>query len=143
MASIRREIWIKRPADEVWAIVTDAAAIQKWFPGIVHSEFIPSDADGSPAIRKVVLATGLKLTEEIVTNDPLIRRFQYRITGGVFREHLATVDVIEVDDDNCLAVYGTDAVPDVMALILGGASGEALENLRDLALQVATKPEEH
>ncbi len=143
MATIRRELWINRPAQEVWDVVSDAGAIHKWFPGILNSEYHPSEAPGSPGTRKVELATGLTLTEEIVTNDPLLRRFQYRIVGGAFKEHLATVDVIEIDSNNCLAVYGTDATPNVMALILGGASGEALENLRDLVSPATTtEPEE-
>ena len=37
-----------------------------------------------------------------------------------------------VGDGTSLLVYGTDAKPDVMALVLGGASGAALEGLRDL-----------
>lgn len=144
MATVRRELLIDRPADEVWQVVSDAGAIHKWFPGIIKSEYIPSVSPGEPATRKVELGSGLSLVEEIVTNDPLLRRFQYRIAGGAFREHLATVDVIEIDPERCLAVYGTDASPDVMALVLGGASGEALENLRDLVVaNSSTEPEDN
>ena len=45
------------------------------------------------------------------------------------REHLATLDVIDLGDGTSLAVYAVDAVPDTMALILGGAAGNALEHL--------------
>ncbi|MGB6057721.1 MAG: SRPBCC family protein [Microthrixaceae bacterium] len=138
MATIRRELMIERPADEVWSVVGDAGAIHRWFPGIVSSTYTPSVSPNTPATRKVELASGLSLVEEVVTNDPLLRRFQYRITGGAFKQHLATVDVIEIDEKRCLAVYGTDATPAVMALVLGGASGEALENLRDMVIANAT-----
>ncbi|MGB3411830.1 MAG: SRPBCC family protein [Microthrixaceae bacterium] len=134
MATIRRELMIDRPADEVWRVVGDPGTIHRWFPGIVASTYSPSDSPATPATRKVELASGLSLVEEVVTNDPLLRRFQYRITGGAFKQHLATVDVIEIDEKRCLAIYGTDATPAVMALVLGGASGEALENLRDLVI---------
>ncbi|HTO00160.1 MAG TPA: SRPBCC family protein, partial [Microthrixaceae bacterium] len=133
MATTRRELLIDRPADEVWKIVGDPGSIHTWFPGIVSSKYTPSDTPDVPSTRQVNLASGLSLVEEILTNDPILRRFQYRITGGAFKVHLGTVDVIEIDDDHCLAIYGTDAVPAVMALVLGGASGEALENIRDLA----------
>ncbi|CAN5512174.1 hypothetical protein BH10ACT3_BH10ACT3_08210 [soil metagenome] len=129
MASIRRELRIDRSADDVWAIAGDPATIHRWFPGIVSSTVEVTD---DATLRHVVLGTGIPLVEQIVTNDAITRRFQYRITGGFFREHLGTVDVIALSDQSCLAVYGTDATPDVMALVLGGASGVALENLRDL-----------
>lgn len=132
MATIRRELLIDRPADEVWKILGDPASIHTWFPGIVSCSYSPSESPEVPDTRQVELASGLSLVEEIITNDPILRRFQYRIAGGAFKHHLGTVDVIEIDADHCLAVYGTDAVPAVMALVLGGASGEALENVRDL-----------
>jgi hypothetical protein len=62
--------------------------------------------------------------------DPLQRRFQYRITG--MKEHASTLDVIDLGDGTCLVVYGVDADPNTMALVIGGAAGNALENLRTL-----------
>ena len=38
------------------------------------------------------------MPEEIVTNDPIQRRFQYRITAPMFRDHLGTIDVIDLGD---------------------------------------------
>jgi hypothetical protein len=122
MATVRRELRFDRPAAEVWATVGDPGTIHEWFPGIVDST-----VDGD--VRTITLGSGVSLTEQIVTNDPVLRRFQYRITGGLFRQHLGTVDVIGLDDDSCLAVYSTDAEPDVMALVIGGASGAALREL--------------
>ena len=129
MATIRRELRIHRPADEVWAIVGDPGTIHEWFPGIVSCT-VETTEEGT--VRTVVLGSGMQLVEHVVTNDPIARRFQYRIAGGVFREHLGTIDVIDLGDGTCLGVYGTDAVPDVMALVIGGASGEALEGIRRL-----------
>lgn len=129
MASVRRERLIPHPAQSVWQILGDPTSLGEWFPGVVECSYEPSDEAGMIGTRVVTTAAGLSLTEEIVTLDPLLRRLQYRIAGGVLRHHLATVDVIEIDDSFCLAVYGTDAVPDVMAIILGGASGEGLANV--------------
>jgi len=130
MATVRRELRIHRPAAEVWGIVGDPGTIHQWFPGIVSCT-VEATVDGT--IRTVVLGSGIQLVEHIVTNDPIARRFQYRIAGGVFREHLGTIDVIDLGDDTCLTVYGTDAAPAVMALVIGGASGVALEGIRSLA----------
>lgn len=133
VATVRRELRIPRPPDQVWAIVGDVGAIHRWFPGIVGCT-LSSDDDGGQ-IRTVELGTGMRLVERVVTNDPILRRFQYRIEGGVFREHLGTIDVHDLGEDTSLVVYGTDALPDVMALVIGGASGAALHRLAELLEQ--------
>lgn len=130
MASIRRELCIDRPATEVWPLIGDPGRIHEWFPGIVECTVNETD-DG--VSRTVTLGTGIPLVEDVVTNDPIAHRFQYRIGGGIFKEHLGTVDLIDLGDGTCLGVYSTDAVPNVMALVIGGASAGALENIKSLA----------
>jgi hypothetical protein len=93
-----------------------------WFPGIVDCE-----VDGTT--RTITTGVGLTLVEVILTNDPLQRRFQYRIAGGLFREHLATIDVVELAPERCLITYASDADPATMAIVLGGAMTGALEEL--------------
>jgi uncharacterized protein YndB with AHSA1/START domain len=121
---VRRQVRINRPADEVWAIVGDPSRVQEWFTGIDSST-----VDGST--RVVTTGSGLPMPEEIITNDPIQRRFQYRITSGMFKEHLSTIDVIDLDDGASLVVYAADADPGTMALIIAGAAGSALLELRD------------
>jgi len=123
--SVRRHVRINRSAEDVWAIIGDPARIQDWFPGIVASE-----VDGTT--RVITTGAGLPMPEQIVTNDPLQRRFQYRITAPLFTEHLSTLDVLDLDDGTCVVVYGADAVPATMALVIAGAAGNALEHLRDV-----------
>jgi hypothetical protein len=121
--TVRRSVRIARPAEEVWAIVGDPGRIAEWFTGIVSAT-----VEGST--RVIVTGSGLPMPEEIITNDPLQRRFQYRITAPVVREHLSTLDVIDLEDGSCLVVYSADANPSVMALVIAGAAGSALETLR-------------
>lgn len=123
--TVRRHARIARPAAEVWALVGDPGRIQEWFPGIDSST-----VDGSS--RVIVTGAGIPMPEEIVTNDPIQRRFQYRIVAGPVREHLSTLDVIDLGDGTCLVVYAADADPSTMALVIAGAAGNALENLRAL-----------
>ena len=130
MASIRRELRIDRNAAQVWPLIGDPGRIHEWFPGIVSCT-VETTEDG--VSRTVTLGTGIPLVEHIITNDPIAHRFQYRIAGGVFKEHLGTVDVIDLGDGTCLGVYSTDAVPDVMALVIGGATGTGRENIKALA----------
>ncbi len=122
--SVRREVRINRPADEVWAIVGDPARVAEWFTGIEKA-----DIDGTT--RVVTMGSGLAMPEEIVTNDAILRRFQYRITAPMFREHLSTIDVIDLGDGTSLVMYAADADPGTMALIIAGAAGSALLQLRD------------
>jgi hypothetical protein len=122
-ASVRRQVRFHFPAEDVWAIVGDPARIAEWFPGIVSAT-----VEGST--RVVMTGSGLPMPEEIVTNDPLQRRFQYRITAPMIREHLSTLDVLDLGDGTSLAVYCADTNPATMALVIAGAAGNALEHLR-------------
>ena len=123
--SVRRHVRIARSAAAVWERIGDPARIQEWFPGIVASE-----VDGTT--RVITTGAGMPMPEEILTNDPIQRRFQYRITAPLFQEHLSTLDVIDLEDGTCLVVYSADAAPSTMALVIAGAAGSALEHLRDL-----------
>jgi len=123
MATLRREVVIDRNADEVWRVVGRPELLHLWFPGII-------DCAVEGKLRTITMATGLPMPEEIITNDSLQRRFQYRITAPMFRQHLATLDVIELSPSSCIVVYSTDADPDVMALGIGAATGDALLELR-------------
>jgi uncharacterized protein YndB with AHSA1/START domain len=124
-ASVRREVRIDAGADEVWAVVGDPTRLAEWFPGVASCT-----VDGTS--RVVTTGSGLPMPEELLTIDRLQRRFQYRIAAPPFKEHLATVDVHDLCDGTSLVVYGTDADPATMALVLGGAAGNALQHLRDL-----------
>jgi uncharacterized protein YndB with AHSA1/START domain len=120
--SVRREVVIDAGAEELWAIVGDPGRVQEWFPGIESSHL-----EGTA--RTITLSSGQVVTETIVTRDPLQRRLQYSSDGPMCRRHLATLDVVPIDEGRCLVVFGTDAEPAASALALGGAAGAALENL--------------
>lgn len=124
-ASVRRQTEIAVPADAAWAVVTRADVLATWFPGLRQVVM------KTPTIRTITTGMGLSLDEEILTNDPLQRRFQYRITGGFFTEHLASVDVIPLAAGRCLATYASDADPATMAIVLGGVMEAALVSLRE------------
>ena len=123
--SVRRHVRIERDAADVWALVGDPARIHEWFPGITAST-----VDGTT--RLVTTGDGRTIPEEIVTQDAVQRRFQYRLAVPFVREHLSTLDVIDLGDGSCLVVYGADADPSTMALVIAGAAGSALEHLRCL-----------
>lgn len=137
--SVRREVVVGVDAATAWRVVGRPELLHHWFPGVVGCRV-------AGATRTVTLGTGLTLDEAILTLDPLQRRFQYRITGGFFTEHLASVDVIGLDDRTCLVTYASDAAPAAMAVVLGGATAAALAELKrgleagDLPVAAGTTP---
>jgi hypothetical protein len=123
LGSIRHEVRIDRPAEQVWALVGDPARLAEWFPGIVACA-----VDGSS--RVITTGAGIPMPEEILVNDPVQRRFQYQITAPLFRFHRGTIDVIDLGAETSLVVYSTDADPRTMALTIGGGTAGALDELR-------------
>lgn len=123
--SIRREVRMAASPEAIWAYVGAPERLAEWFPG-----FTACSVEGDT--RLVTTASGLPLPEKILTNDRLQRRFQYRITAPVFVEHTSTIDVLDLGDGTCLVVYSVDAEPSTMALVIGGAAGNALTHLRRL-----------
>jgi uncharacterized protein YndB with AHSA1/START domain len=123
LGSVRHEVRIDRPAAAVWALAGDPARLHEWFPGI-------SDCTVDGDTRTIVTGAGLSLPEEILVRDPVIRRLQYRITAPLFRHHRGTIDVIDLADGTCLAVYSQEADPRTMALMIGSGCREALDELK-------------
>lgn len=126
MATLRSDITIDRPAEEVWAVVSDAGRISEWFPSVLTST---ASGDG----RSCELQGGVPLEEEIVTNDPALRRFQYRIVGGGVpaSSHLGTIDVLALDDARSLVVYSTEISPDELAGTMGPAVEGGVRGLKE------------
>lgn len=123
LGSIRHQIRIARSADDVWQRVRDAAGLHTWFPGLTGC-----DVEG--AVRVIHLGSGMSMPEEILVNDDVQRRFQYRITAPIFRHHRGTIDVIPLGEEECLVVYSTEADPRTMALTIGGGTAGALDELK-------------
>jgi hypothetical protein len=121
--SVRREVTIAVDAAVAWAVVGRPELLHLWFPDIVDCR-VEGDR------RTITLASDLTMVERILTNDQIQRRFQYRVEGGMFAEHLASVDVIGLTHRSCLVTYANDADPAPLAVVLGGATERALAELR-------------
>ncbi len=123
--SVRHEVRVATAPGAVWELVGDPARLAEWFPGI---ESCTVDGDQ----RLVTTRAGLPMPEQLLTVDGTQRRFQYRITAPLFREHLGTIDVHDLGDGTSLVVYATDADPAPLALVIGGAARAALAGLPTL-----------
>jgi len=122
LGSIRHHIRIRRPAATVWELAGDPTRLHEWFPGIASCRV-------DRTIRTIILDSGLPMPEEILVKDDVQRRFQYKITAGVFTYHRGMIDVIDLGDATSLVVYSTDCDPRAMALTIGGATAGALDEL--------------
>jgi hypothetical protein len=120
--SARHAVRLPCSPDDPWALLGAPERVHEWFPGIVSCT-----VDGIH--RVVVTGSGLPMPEDLLTVDPTLRRLQYRITAPMFTEHLSTLDVHDLGDGTCLAVYSVDADPAVLALVIGGAARAGLESL--------------
>jgi hypothetical protein len=107
----------------VWVLAGDAARLHEWFPGIVACT-----VDGTH--RTITTGAGFDLPEEILVQDDVQRRFQYRLDMPVIAHHRGTIDVIDLGDGTCLAVYATEADPRTMALVISGGANGALDELK-------------
>ena len=125
MATIRRDIHIACPPDDVWALVGDPARLHEWFP--------VKDCRVEGTKRWVTLPTGIVFEEDIVVVDDRSRRFQYSIVNNpLIKDHFGTVDVIDDRHGHTILSYSTQCTPNVLALVTAGASGEALRNAKKI-----------
>lgn len=125
MATFRFHTRTAAAPDEVWRVLTDVDLIPDWFPGVDKASF-----DGVHRILE--LDTGGRLTAEVVTTDPELRRFQYRFVDGMpqpIEHHLGTLDVIE-DGTGSLVVYSQEIRPDALGAVIGPAVAGGIEGIR-------------
>lgn len=110
MATIRNEILIDIPAEDVWAAVRDFGAVHKRLvPGFVTDSRLEGDA------RIVTLANGLVAREELVSIDDGARRLVYAIVGGQARHYNASVQVFAEGEGRNRFVWIIDLLPNELA----------------------------
>ena len=124
MPTLRSHVVIDAAPDAIWKVVSDAPHVADWFPAMTESA-------GDDTHRTVVLQDGATLREAVVTADPQLRRFQYRVVGGDLpvESHLGTIDVIELTPQRSIVVYSTEIEPASLAEPFEAAISEAVRAL--------------
>ncbi len=124
MATIRKEILINPPAEEVWDVIRDIGAIHTRFaPGFV----VDTRLEEGGAARIVTFSDGTIARELIVTLDNDARRLAYAVVGGRASHHNASFQVFATREGGTSLVWITDVLPDTVApaftgMIEGGAT---------------------
>lgn len=109
MASLRFTTRINRPVGDVWDVISTPDAIVHWFPGVLSAETRDN-------VRKVRGGSEEQISEiedRITTNDSALRRFQYHVEG--VEGHLATVDVLEIGNNDTLVIYSVELADPALA----------------------------
>lgn len=123
MASIRKEILIEVPAEEVWAAVRDVGEVHRRLaPGAVSDVRLDGDT------RVVTFSNGLVVRELIVDIDDDSQRFAYAAVGGRARHHNATMQVFTEGGHRSRLVWITDLLPNELA----GTVSVLMEQLGDI-----------
>ena len=110
MASIRKEISTKAPADAVWDALRDLGALHtRLVPGFV------TDTQVEPGARIVTFGNGMVVRESIVTVDEGERRIVWSATGGALTHHNGSAQVVSGTTGETGVVWIADLLPDAAA----------------------------
>ncbi|WP_433656278.1 SRPBCC family protein [Nocardia sp. CA-128927] len=138
MASVKKELIIEVPVENIWAIIRDfAAGPVRMAPGYaVDSKLV------GPDTRVVDFANGSNLRERLVTIDDDDRRFVYSIIGGsVTPEHNnATMQVFPHGDGHSRFVWIHDVLPAEVAEAFSAGMDEGLRSFKQSQEGVAASP---
>lgn len=118
MASIHKEIRVRKAQDFVWDAIRDVGAIHKRLvPGFVVDCRLEGDS------RYLTFGNGMTIREIIVDVDDQILRHAWSARGAPFTHHNASIQVFAEDDVTCRLVWIADIMPNEIA----GAIAEMIQ----------------
>lgn len=107
MASIRKEILIQAPAEEVWSALRDVGALHtRLVPGFVTNTRV------EPGARIVTFGNGQVVRELIVDLNETDKRLVWAIVDEPFRHYNASAQVFGEPSGRCRFVWVADLLPD-------------------------------
>jgi carbon monoxide dehydrogenase subunit G len=138
MASIRKEISIDAPPDDVWAALRDFGALhQRLVPGFVTDAQLEGDD-----VRVVTFFNGVVAREVLVGVDDEARRLAYSVVEGPLgtTHYNGSAQVLADGDGDrgCRFVWIVDVLPHDVAEIVGELMGQGIDVVkRTLEAQAA------
>ena len=110
MASIRKELLIDAPPDDVWAALRDWGAVhRRLVPGFV----VDAHLDGDDRI--VTFANGVVVREVLVDLDDDARRLAWSVADGPYTHHNASAQVFGDEGGGTRFVWIADLLPNDLA----------------------------
>lgn len=118
MASIHREIQVRRSREDVWDAVRDVGSIhRRLVPGFV----VDCKLEGES--RYLTFGNGMTIREIIVDVDDRTFRHSWSARGEPFTHHNASLQVFAEDENSCRLVWIADLLPSEIA----GAIADMIE----------------
>ena len=118
MASIHKEIQVRRNRDVVWDAIRDVGMIhRRLVPGFVIDCRLEGDS------RYLTFGNGLTIREIIVDVNDQTFRHSWSARGAPFTHHNASIQVFKEDDNTCRLVWIADLMPNEIA----GAISDMIE----------------
>jgi Polyketide cyclase / dehydrase and lipid transport len=106
MASIRREVVVAVPIDDVWDAVRDFGALhERLAAGFATDTRLEGDD------RIVTFFTGTVVRERLISLDDDQRRLVWTIVDGPWTHHNGSVELHAEDDSRTRFVWTTDILP--------------------------------
>jgi len=122
MASVRKEILIDAPTDQIWDALRDVGALHtRLVPGFVTDTRMDGDA------RIVTFGNGMVAREEIVSVDETGRRVAWAVLHEPFRYYSAAARV-EPDGRGSRFIWTADFLPNELC--------EQVESMMSTGIQV-------
>ena len=115
MASVRKEISIDVPAEQLWSALRDVGALHtRLVVGFVTDCRLEGDA------RVVTFANGMVARELIVDVNDDDRRVVWSSVGGRLSHHNASAQVFAEGATRCRVVWIADLLPHEFAPVMAG-----------------------
>ena len=125
MASIHREIQVRRSRDDVWDAVRDVGAIHKRLvPGFVVDCRLEGDS------RHLTFGNGMQIREIIIDVDDQRFRHSWSAQGTPFTHHNASIQVLAEGNDTCRLVWIADVMPHAIADTVAEMIQQGLETMK-------------
>jgi hypothetical protein len=125
MATIRKEIEIKRSREQVWDAIRDVGAIhRRLVPGFVTDCRLEGDT------RLVTFANGQVVSELIISVDDETYRHAWSARAELLTHHNASVQVFAEGEDQCRVVWLADLLPNEVADAIGQMIQQGLNTMK-------------
>ncbi len=120
MATLRREISLDVPADQVWPAIRDF--------GQVHARVAPgflTSLEMDKGDRIVSFSNGMVARERLVTADDEACRLVYSVVEGRASHYNAAVQIVPEGKDKSRLVWTIDLLPNELAPAISGMMDQA------------------
>ena len=136
MASIRKEISIAVPAEQLWDAMRDVGALHT---RLVAGFVVDCRLEGES--RTVTFANGMVATELIIDVNDADRRVAWSAVGGRLTHHNASAQVFAEGDGNSRVVWIADLLPHELAPSIAGMIEQGLAAMKQTLERAASSPD--